>query len=78
MVWSLFQLTQASEPQLQPGQDDVYNVSNYCFLFVFCFQIFYLDRPFGAFMNSELPVDQQNLMTQLMKAIYPSVQEQQL
>lgn len=28
MVWSLFQLSQASKQQLQPGQDDVYNVSN--------------------------------------------------
>lgn len=30
MEWSLFQLSQASEPQLRPGQDDVYNVSNCC------------------------------------------------
>lgn len=33
MEWSLFQLSQASEPQLQPGQDDVYNVSNCWSLF---------------------------------------------
>lgn len=28
MEWSLLQLSQASEPQLRAGQDDVYNVSN--------------------------------------------------
>lgn len=33
MEWSLFQLSKASEPQLPPGQDDVYNVSNCWSLF---------------------------------------------
>lgn len=73
MVWSLFQLSQASEPQLRPGQDDVYNVSNYWVLFV-CFQICYPDRSSWALTDSELPVVQKNLMTQLTKAIYPNVQ----
>lgn len=32
-LWSLFQLSRASEPQLRAGQDDVYNVSNCWSLF---------------------------------------------
>lgn len=56
MEWSLFQLSQASEPQLQPGQDDVYNVSNCWSLFL----IHHPDRPFGVLRGRELPAGQKN------------------